>query len=214
MSGVVHGVIAASKPAAGGSFPTNAVKDSFTGTNGTDLPVYSANWSNMANTTAMEIQSNAATGVSGAGNNAAYWNVANYGPNCEVYCTLTTKPADNDVVILLLGLTSETDFATVTGYGVRMSAVSGTDFLEVIRIDAGGAVTVLGSAYNQEFSAGDAFGVTRTSGSFQIYYKASGGSWGAVGTPPSDSTYTASGKIGLYCDANACRIDEFGGGTI
>lgn len=195
------------------AFPSTAVLDNFTGTNGDDLPTYSANWSAMTNATNLEIQSNAATGTSGAGNNANYWNVSNFGPDCEAYCLVTTKPADNDVILLLARLVNETDLATADGYACRLLSLGATDTIDIVRID-NGAVTAVGSAESQEITNGDSFGFTAIGDSFQIYYKSGAGAWGTLGTAKTDATYSAAGKLGLYTDANACRIDGWGGGTI
>lgn len=198
---------------AGGSFPTTSVLDAFTGSNGDDLPTYSANWSAMTNATNLEIQSNAATGTSGAGNNANYWNVSNFGANLECYCTVNTVPGDNDVVLLLARLVSESNLATADGYGCRLLKLSGTDTIDIVRIDNGTPTTV-GSAENQEFADGDAFGFTAIGDSFQIYYKPAAGAWGTLGSAKTDATYSAAGKLGIYVDGSVCRVDGFGGGTI
>lgn len=192
------------------AFPTTSVLDSFTGTNGTDLPTYSANWVVMTNATNLEIQSNAATGTSGAGNNANTWTTT-FNADCEVYGTVTTKPSDNDVIILLARLVQAGDLATVDGYGLRWLALSGTDTLDIFSV-TNGAITSIGAAVGQEITNGDSFGLEIVGTTLTCYYKSGAGAWTSLFSR-TDSTYSAGGKIGLYCDGSVVRLDEFGGGN-
>lgn len=194
------------------AFPTTSVLDSFTGTNGTDLPVYSANWvSAPTGGQNLEIQGNAATGTGAPANNINGWTTT-FGPASEVYCTISTKPGNNEIVLILARLVQETSLTTVDGYCLRFQVLTGTDTLTIQRFD-NGVQTSLGASISQEVSAGDAIGLYIAGSTLQAYYKASGGSWGQAGTDRTDSTHSAAGKIALFSSGTTVRIDEFGGGS-
>lgn len=193
------------------AFPSTAVLDTFTGTNGDDLPTYSGNW--QAAPTGgvnLEIQSNAATGTAAASNNTNSW-AADFGPDCEVYVTITTKPADGNVLLLVARGVQTTSLGTIDGYCLRFAPASGTDSLIIQRID-NGAQSNLVAPISQEVSNGDSLGLEIVGNTLTAYYKASGGSWTSVGTV-TDSTYSAAGKIGILTSSNTIRLDDFGGGT-
>lgn len=193
------------------AFPTTGVLDSFTGTNGTDLPVYSSNWSSApTGGVTLEIQDNAVTGTSAGSNNTNSW-ATTFGPDIEAYVTITTKPADGNIVLLLARGTQETSLLTADGYCLRFAPVAGTDTLTIQRIDNGGQ-TSISSAFSQEVSNGDSIGLEIVGSTLTAYYKPSGGNWTALGTA-TDSTYTTSGKIGLFTTSTTIRMDNFGGGT-
>lgn len=195
------------------TFPTTSVLDTFTGTNGDNLPAYSSNW--VAAPTGgqdLEIQGNAATGTGSPANNLNNWTTT-FGPNSECYVTISTKPGDNELVLLVARLVQETSLATVDGYCLRFQVLAGTDSLTLQRLD-NGVQTSLGAAISQEISAGDSIGLNISGSTLQAYYKASGGSWGQVGTDRTDTTYSAAGKLALFSSGTTVRIDGFGGGTV
>lgn len=192
--------------------PMPAILDTFTNTNATDLPTHGG-WSAMTNGVNMEIQANTATGITNGSNNINYRNSGNFGPNTAVGGTITTKPTDGQLVLLLARLVQETDLTTVDGYALQFAPVAGTDTLQ-FQVVTNGALTPIGSAISQEIAAGDAIAFKIRSGSLQAYYKPSGSTWRALGSPVSDSTYSAAGKIGVYTNSNVVRIDDFIGGTI
>lgn len=195
------------------AFPTKAVLDNFTGTNGTDLQVYSANWASPpTGGVAMEIQSNSATGTGAGSNNTAFW-VTSFGPNTEVYATVSTKPADGSIVLLFSRGVQETSLTTADGYCLRFAPAAGTDAISIQRLD-NGAQTTIGAAISQEVSAGDAIGMEIEGSTLRAYYKASGGSWAQLGTDRTDTTYSAAGKAGMFTTSTAVRLDDFGAGTM
>lgn len=189
-------------------FPTTSILDVFTDTNGVDLPVHDANWSTLAGTSVLEVQDNAATG-SVAAACSGYRNNANFGPDCEVFATIATLPANGAFTNLFIRL-NETTF---NGYSLVLSHLAGTDTIHISRVDAG-VPTQLGAANNQELAAGDAVGMSCVGSTLQAYYKPSGGSWAPLGTTRTDATYSAAGRAGLYVDGAVIRVDDFGGGTV
>jgi hypothetical protein len=201
------------------TFPTTSVLDVFTGTNGADLPVYSANWTTLSSNAGyheLEIQGNAATSTTGAGADAADAWATTYGPDCEVYATITTLPTagGSGYVQLLARLQAVGGDNTFDGYGLEYQTQSGTDRLRLFRID-NSAPTYLGSGdISQDLSAGDSIGLSIVGSTLQAWYKPAAGSWATLGSSVTDTTYGSSGKIGLYANSTVVRIDSFGGGTV
>lgn len=197
------------------SFPQGAVLDVFTGVNGTTLPAYSANWTLIAAgaVPTLQIQSNAATGTA-VGNNGNFWNPRKYGPNCDAFIQVTTKPTNGGVVFIFARTVDPTALATLSGYATfYVENLAGTDTIGIYRFD-GGTPTQLGSSVNQEVSAGDAIGVRCIGNQIQSWYY-NGATWALMDTQ-TDSTYSAPGYISLLLsDAiNTVRLDNFGGGNI
>jgi hypothetical protein len=191
-----------------GGFPQTSVLDTFTGANGDDLPTYSGNWSATTVWTNLEIQSNTAAGTSAAALNFNYWNVSDFGPNCEVFVTITTYPAIG--VIAFLRLVQETDSTTIDGYYILPAVVGGAsnDTINILRFD-NGIGTVLGADIVQEFVGGDQVGLRVVGSDLTCYYNAT-----ALATR-SDATYGAAGKIALATLFDTTvRLDSFGGGTL
>ena len=190
------------------AFPTTGVLDNFTGTDGTDLPVYSSNWSTPTDSGACEIQGNAATSVSGFG--TSIWNVGDFGPGAEVHFKLDTVTTDSNASAGWVNGQGTGAESTIDGY---MILVRGNDQVEIHRLD-NFSFTQLGADFTQTTAAGDSVGLESLSdGTLTAYYKAGAGSWTALGTR-SDATYTGSaGRIGISSNATP-RLDDFGGGTI
>jgi len=192
-------------------FPSTSILETFTDTDGVDLTVHSSNWSILGASLGItdgEIQGNA--GTESTGDSANYWNVANFGPDCEVYATISTKPADDRSSYLGLRMKDET--ASFGGYAVGLNAFAGTDTFGIYRID-NAVATLLGSAVNQEITNGDACGLQARSGTLELFYKATGGNWTSL-TIQADSTYPNAGKIAVIWLTNTVRLDDFGGGSI
>lgn len=200
------------------TFPTTSVLDVFTGTDGVDLPVYSANWTTLNSNAGyheLEMQGNAATSTTGAGADAADAWVTTYGPDSEVYATISTLPTagGSGYVQLLARLQGVGGDNTFDGYGLEYQTQSGTDRLRLGVITNSG-FTYLGSGdISQDLAAGDSIGLSIVGSTLQAWYKPAAGSWSTLGSPVTDTTYATSGKIGLYTNSTVVRIDSFGGGS-
>lgn len=146
----------------------------------------------------------------------SYWNAATFGPGSEVYFDVTTVWANNASDVWTWCNGQNENSGSVDGYAMVAGRSTGSWVWVLYRVD-NGAWTKLGADLaTQLLSAGDGVGIEcGTSGIFQTYYKASGGSWTTLGTTRTDTTYT-SGHIGLskgYLDSTSV-VDNFGGGTI
>lgn len=192
------------------AFPTiTTALDQFTDTNGTALNTHNANWSisNFSDSgLAAQIQDNAATGRSGYDSMIMYWNVANY-TNTEVYVTSKATGAGGDAYIGAC-------WNDTNGTGYVLSLNETSDGWSLVRCDdlSTSDITFLDSG-TQAINNGASIGLEVKSGKVRAYYKASGGSWGALSDEVSDSTYT-SGRIALFIYLNSERLDDFTGGEI
>lgn len=184
------------------NFPTTSVLDNFDRADGAP----GANWTTaFGNSDALTISSNKITSaVAGFGGMA--WNAAQFGPDVEVYATLSTLPGATKSVHLNARFTSL--LATANGYYLKV--VPSTGVWTFVRDDAGTPVN-LGTA-SQAVSAGDSIGISIIGSTFTAYYKAAAGSWTAIGNY-TDATYGAAGYAGLESADNTARADNFGGGT-
>lgn len=182
------------------AFPTTSVLDNFNRTNSGTL---GSSWTAVFNN--LSVSSNQCAGTN-AGDNGSYYNVANYGPNMEVYCDIPTMPASGEFITLW----GRDDEVNINLYYLLFSRSAGTDEVALFRVD-GGAATQLGATISQEFSAGDSVGMSII-GSTLTAYRQNGGTWASLGTR-TDTTYSAAGYVGLLVVGTTARIDNFGGGT-
>lgn len=193
-------------------FPQTPILDTFTGTNGTALPVYNAtNWqAGGGGNTDWEIQSNQAAPTAG-GLVLDYWIGALYGVNHEFYFTNTVKPGDNaqNRIIAI-------DSATANGYSLVYTAFATTDFFQLRLMNAGAQGAQIGTDITQETANGDSWGFRKIGTALQCWYKPSAGVWTLL-RQETDATYAPTSVVcALQCEDNpqTTRIDNFGGGTI
>lgn len=199
-----------------GTFPTQGILDQFTGANATSPP--NASWTNQIAGigSGLEIQSNACeTAESVLPNNygTGFYNVTDYGPDAECYCTISDYSGENDRVGVGVRLASA-GTSGLDGYAAHLDTVLGAanDTVNIYRID-NAVLTTLGATITQEMAAGEKLGIEAIGTTITVYRHA--GSWASIGNR-TDGTYSAAGKIGLWTrSANGTmRMDDFGGGTV
>lgn len=185
------------------SFPTTSILDFFDRSN--QGPPPSTNWTTgwRPSSTGFQVDTNQCLG-SAVGDNTQYWNVANFGPDVEVYATVKSGSSANYYGLSARLVAEGT--AGVDGYEVVLF----NNEVLVRRFDDN-AETTLGAAFSQTFTLGDSFGMSIIGSTITVYYKVGAGNWAALGTR-SDSTYSAAGKIGMRSENVAW--DDFGGGTV
>jgi hypothetical protein len=190
------------------AFPTTSVLDDFNRADENPM----TGWSSFVGAGARhEVVGNTCEASGAAAND--YWNAATFGPDCEVYATVVEKTTG--ALIKLYARLVSVGSVAVDGYAVRHTTVSGAanDTIGLYRVD-NATETLLGSAFTQEVAVGDSFGLEIVGDTLTAYYKASGGSWTALGTE-TDSTHAGAGNIGVAISVtNTAGIDDFGGGTI
>jgi len=194
------------------AFPTTGILDTFTGLDETSPP--NSNWTNLYN--GLKITSNAVSGNTTTNYNAGYYNVSDFGPDCEAYFTIVVKPPDNASNI---GVVLRIDTTNLNAYIAKVIKGSvGVEFLALVRID-GGAETELDSI-ETAYSVGDKVGISAIGNILTLWHCPVGtGVWGIVTTYDITSDtpkYTAAGKIGIVENvpgSSFARVDDFGGGA-
>jgi hypothetical protein len=192
------------------TFPITDILDS--GVRANEGPPPSASWSaNGVNTTnALTIVSNQ---IHSDSLESGCWGTQ-FGPNCEVYTTVTTIPPNAGQIQLHLRLT-EIGAATVDGYRatfIRVDANPG--FSAFIDRLENNTATQIGDPINDTsgvIANGIKFGMSMIRDEIAVYVNRSG-TWGLLGTQ-ADSVYTTAGFIGLRTNLTA-DFNDFGGGTL
>jgi len=192
------------------AFPTNGVLDTFDRTAENPLSFGGA-WSGpiwngdpQLSTTGTELQQGPLSG----GDN--YWN-STFGADQEAYVTVSGLPGEGKALAVYLrvqspGTGSETFIAIV------FNRLAGTDTISVMI----GTAETLKLTVNQDMATGDSFGATVVGTTVTVYYKASAGSWGSVGSVDIGASPSGAGYIGIGYGSGAAGIltDNFGGGTL
>lgn len=188
-------------------FPLTPILDNFTRANGTLGP----NWTSVWDDAAVRIVSNAAATTIATGafeSSGWYWNLNTFGPDAEVYATMSTVGTDN-IYRLYLRL------SPATGNGYLITANKFTSQIGLYRSD-GGIYTQLGSLISQTIFNGDSFGASIVGDTLTAYYKPSAASsWSNIGSR-TDSTYSSAGAVGAYWYSfnTGATLDNFGGGSL
>jgi hypothetical protein len=140
-----------------------------------------------------------------------YRNDQDYGPDSEVYITLSVIP---NTAVVLYARCVNIGAGTTDGYACYFN-FSGTDDALICRVDNDSLVG-LGSAIvpPAPYAAGDKLGLECIGSTISAYVFQSG-AWSLLGSR-TDSTYTAAGKIGVKINDSGLngKFDDFGGGTV
>lgn len=193
-------------------FPTTGILDTFAGA---DANPITTNWTSPARTgdQNLRIVSNTLRNEFQGAEGSAYYDLSQFGPDCEIYATLTTKPANDDQVRLYLRL-KDVGTANIDAYEIRLTGLVGTDSVQIFRVDDNSA-TLLGSGFTQEFASGDALGGSVIDSTISAFRKPNGGQWTLIGSEV-DSTYSGPGFLGVkmsQSDPSSPVLDDVGGGT-
>lgn len=184
------------------AFPVNGVIDDC---NRADEGPPPTGWGDMVS--GLVISSNQLA-PSGPGNRSSYYATILTDDDCEVYATIGTAPANNRNMSLYARLT-DIGSGTTDGYGVRLNKTTGTDTLQIVRMD-NGSLSVLGADFSQELVDGDQFGLEIVGSTLTLYVN-TGSGWSSLGSR-TDSTYPNAGYLGA--DIGSGTLDDFGGGGL
>jgi hypothetical protein len=164
----------------------------------------------------LQVISDQCAGRSATGGSEMYWHQQRWKANMEVFCTLAVKPLANEWFFLNLRINNnDTASAFVSSYFLLMTALSGTDKIEIYREQPGGggtAVTTQLAIVSQEFAAGDRFWFTAID-NVLTGYRDDGTGFAQVLTV-TDTAFNNDGFISVQIKNATCRIDDFGGGSI
>lgn len=144
----------------------------------------------------------------------AWYNVAQYGPDCEVWCDIVVTPT---AAFRLYARVQNPGTGSQDGYELETDTIN---FYIVKDVDT--ARTTLQTIFGEACASGDSIGLEVTgsaSTTLRAYKKPSGGSWAQIGTDQVDSSspVTGAGFMGL-CFVNdsvgGTRISNFSGGNV
>lgn len=188
------------------AFPTTSVLDDFNRANTGPPPASS--WSNSiqgSGLNGLQVVSNSLQNSGSFEQRESYWNVATFGPDSEVYITVTTVGI---TAMRLYTRLASPGAAGADGYVAYFTSTT----LFMYRMDDT-ALTQLGASVSVSYSDGDSLGLEAISNAITTYKKTAGGAWASIASR-TDGTYTAAGNIGVGTDAQNWVLDDFGGGTI
>lgn len=194
------------------AFPTNnTVIDSATRADGAIGSNWTADFAGLGDDTPV-IESNLIrTPSGGAGWSDAFWNVANFGPDFEIYAEIVTKPANTEILGLHGGVLSA-GTSGADGYSVYLKPVAGTDTITLERFTNGVWSGALVTALSQEFTNGWWIGLDRIGTTISSWYF-NGSAWVQAGTT-TDATHTGTGRIAFDMQGTTSRIRNITGGTV
>lgn len=195
------------------SFPSTPVLDNFNRAD--EGPPPSASWGSFHSSWSfadeLSVSGNQAYALISTGAN--YWNVENFGPDCEVYCTVSDVPAFAAQTIIYLRVVGESTDLTTTGSYYALLINSGASTVHQILRFSGGSSTILASGTNTiTLATGDKIGLSRIDNTLTAYHKPAAGAWSSFDSVVDGSPLSAiAGKIALL---SSTYIDDFGGGDI
>jgi hypothetical protein len=193
------------------AFPTTGILDNFNRAN--EDPLGNGNWTCplRSGDNNLRVLSNlVALPSAGIQTGNCYWSAADFGPDTEVFLTISTKPANSECLALVARISGAG--SSISGYWGEFCSSAGTDTWDLYRVDSG-VFTHLGTQGTAELTNGDKVGLEVIGNNIKLYYKPAAGSW-TLKTSASDSTYPAAGKIGINIEQVTARGDDFGGGTV
>lgn len=192
------------------AYPVTALLDDF---NRADESPLAGNWSTPINV------SGASAAISGNGvitnstppaGVSAYWDLAQFGPDCEAWITVSADLDTNENFSVFARL-KDVGTDNYDGYQVGINAASNE--IGIGRRD-NGSYTNLGSVTVTP-SVGDSVGIRCVGSRIEAWHKPVGGSW-TLKVAATDTTYAAAGYVGfdMYTEDFTTKLDDFGGGTL
>ena len=197
------------------AFPTTGVLDS--GVRSNENPLSDGGkWTNAALPEAaynLELLSNVIKCVTASQYGGAHRNDADYGPDTEVYATVTAKDTTNGNDFGLYARLQQIGAGTTDGYMLNITTAAGVDVWSFNRYTDGAWVSFIGAKFTQEIAAGDAVGMSIVGTTLTAWYKPVGGVWSRL-AERDDATYPGAGKLGLVAYSTAWEFNNYGGGTV
>lgn len=187
-------------------FPSTGILDSFDRAN--EGPPPSAEWTTPAGVSGLIVSGSLC--AANAANALGIFSASSVGPNCEAYYTVTTATGAAAQVQVWARAKDIASAATIDGYSISVTEAA-TDSWAINSI-TNGIASQLGASFGQEVSNGDSIGIECFGSNIAAWYKASGGSWIKL-AERTDTTYAASGYIGIGIMDTTGRVNDFGGGT-
>lgn len=152
------------------------------------------------------------------GTASAYWDAEQFGPDSEVYYTISNFQHIGDIRLLLRieGVGGANDAATTFYYIARLTLDTGGEtggtFIPTIGKNVGGAGTTLSTGSTFAMNPGDRALFRSLRSQLSLWHKPLGSEWVQIMTV-GDTELTQGGFIGIYSDSTAARFVDFGGGV-
>lgn len=191
-------------------FPTTNVLDTFTGT---DEDPITTNWSTPVRTGSGNVERWSGT-AEGPGD--AWYDLEEFGPDIEVYCTLAAVSAIDTNHVGLLGCIDGEGTSSATFYWLTWYRNGASWYVSVSRYNTG-TYTNLVSEYGPvpTLVAGDGIGMEIVGNVIKAYHRSSG-VWSNIYTYDDSGAggkITTAGFIGFQADDSDFKVDDFGGGN-
>ena len=193
----------------------DTVLDNFTG--GDENPI-ATNWSGpiRSGDSQLERLSNKLAHTAGS-SGGSYYDITTFGPDVEAFITLDTlNVEDGSAHSHLIVRGNGFGTSSPTGYSVYIfrNAGASNDWLTAARWNGTGSYVDLGASVNiGDWVAGEKIGI-RVIGNTITGWRYTGGSWSEI-LSRTDSTYAASGSVGLWDQTDSgARWDDFGAATV
>ncbi len=187
---------------AGSAFPSTATRDNCTRADEAPLS-NGGNWTSPINVGdyALKLLSNQILS-NGAGWGSAYWNTANFGPNCEVWGQMDSVGDTGWEYRLWLNVSNPNN-STRTGYQGRFIKYVG---VEIWRFDGAAAPTKIATFTGMTWTANATVGLRRVGNTLLAFVN------GEVVGQVIDNTYAVAGRIGMEIFSTGSGFRSFGGG--
>lgn len=184
------------------TFPNTNVLDNFNRNN--EGPPPSAFWRTV-DANGFKVLSNTCSANAASADNI--WG-QQFGPDCEAYFTVTTKPSNAAGLLLAI----RADSLLTNAYAITLIPSAGTDSIKFSKIINN--VETIFTTFSQEVTVNDGLGIQCAGSSITAWYRSGlNGLWTLLGTQI-DTTFTGIGYIGIYTDTSGAAIDDFGGGSL
>lgn len=138
---------------------------------------------------------------------AAHYDLATFGPDCEVWLTATLTFGSIALRARMSGV------GGVLAGGSYYQATFDVSGQWILRKVVSGSTTDLTDLTAFTWTNGDQVGLVCNGTSIQAWRKPAAGSWAMLGSQ-TDSSITTAGYLGVSSDDGGCTIDDFGGGTL
>ena len=185
------------------AFPTTSILDNFNRSNESGIGAGAGTWTSpvFSGDGDIALTSNQIVFV---GWDSAYYDAAQYGPDSEVYATVTATSATGTEIVCRHNPSG-------VGGGVYNYMLHTSRTVMEFYWTHNGTQTQLGASVSVTIADGDSIGLEAVGSTLTAYHKPAAGSWTSKGTR-TDSSITAAGYVGIA--GNGSNVDNFGGGTI
>lgn len=188
------------------AFPTTPILDSGAGAD--ETPV-TTNFTVPVDTGIGSLNRTSNQFASASGFAGAYYDLSQFGPDCEAYATIAAIPGGGEDALVFARFK---DVGTATPDGYYWRVTGGATFTATLRVETDGSSSILDTVSSLTVVNGDKLGIACIGTTIQGWLFQSG-AWSKL-SEVTDATYGAAGYIGMILNGGAPKLTDFGGGTI